>query len=113
MKGTFGQRRPGRCSGESSDRRGRITQGMVRRPVRPRPGIGVTLIGHTASRLRNALLAAGAEDTLVPEQLACLIGVDLSDAPVLIGSGIGMGQVPVRYAQIRLRITDGREQREW
>jgi hypothetical protein len=81
--------------------------------VRPRPVIPITLIGPTRSRLRSALLDTGADDTLFPETLAPVLGVDLSQAPALQGRGIGMGHVPVRYAQLKMRLADGKEFREW
>jgi hypothetical protein len=81
--------------------------------VRPRPLISVTLIGPTDSRLRLGLLDTGADDTLFPDSLAAVLGVDLSNAPAGTGRGVGLGAVPVRYAQVGLRITDGRERREW
>jgi hypothetical protein len=81
--------------------------------VRPRPIIPITLIGPAQTRLRSALLDTGADDTLFPEALAPVLGVDLSQAPALRGRGIGMGSVPVLYAQLRMRLTDGKEFREW
>lgn len=81
--------------------------------VRPRPVVSVTLIGPKDTRARDALLDTGADDTLFPEQLAALLGIDLTNAPVATGSGIGARQVPVRYAEVTLRLFDGTELREW
>ncbi len=81
--------------------------------VRPRPIIGVTLIGPTDSRLRDGLLDTGADDTVFPENLAEIIGLDLTNAPVGQATTATLGNAPLRYAQLRLRITDGIEQREW
>jgi hypothetical protein len=81
--------------------------------VRPRPIIGVTMIGPTDSRARDAVLDTAADDTVFPEELAVKIGLNLSNAPAGGGAGIGMGSVPLRYAEVTLRITDGSEQREW
>ena len=39
--------------------------------------------------------------------------MDLTNAPTSTGTAIGMGKVPLRYAEVTLRITDGKEQREW
>ena len=83
------------------------------RYIRPRPVIPITLIGPTNTRLRSALLDTGADDTLFPESLAPVLGVNLSGAPLLQGRGVGMGRVPVRYAEVGLRLTDGKEFREW
>ena len=81
--------------------------------VRPRPVVGITVIGPSNSRLRMALLDTGGDDTLFPENLAPILGIDLAHAPSGTGKGIGLGPVPLRYAQAGLRITDGKEYREW
>ena len=81
--------------------------------VRPRPILGVTLIGPSDSRLREGLLDSGADDTIFPQSLATLLGVDLSNAPVGWATTATLAHVPLRYAQLSLRITDGKEQREW
>jgi hypothetical protein len=81
--------------------------------VRPRPIISVTLIGPSDSRLREGLLDSGADDTIFPQSLAALLGLDLSNAPVGWASTATLMNVPLRYARLSLRITDGKEQREW
>ena len=81
--------------------------------VRPRPILLVTVIGPTDTRVREALLDTGSDDTVFPAQLAAEIGVDLSQAPVGNASGVGISAVPLRFAQVAIRLTDGREQQEW
>lgn len=81
--------------------------------VRPRPVVAVTLIGPANSRLRMGLIDSGGDDTLFPESLAPILGVDLTSAPQGTGRGVGLGKVALRYAELRLRITDGKEFREW
>lgn len=81
--------------------------------VRPRPLIEVLLIGPTNSRLRTALLDTGADDTIFPESLAFLIGIDLTVAPAGSNANPSVGSVPLRYATVTFRLTDGRERREW
>ena len=61
----------------------------------------------------DALLDTGSDDTVFPERVAAAIGVDLSNAPVGEASVVGLAGIRVRYAQVKLRISDGREQREW
>ncbi len=58
-------------------------------------------------------LDTGSDDTVLPERLAGLIGVDLSNAPIGQSRTANMASVTVRYAQITLRMTDGVERREW
>ena len=54
-----------------------------------------------------------ADDTVFPEEIAAKVGLNLTNAPQGSASGVGMGTVPLRYAIVGLRITDGRETREW
>jgi hypothetical protein len=58
-------------------------------------------------------LDTGSDDTVFPERLAALIGVDLSNAPIGQNRTANMALVTVRYAQIILRITNGVQRREW
>lgn len=81
--------------------------------VRPRPLVAVALMGPAGNRARDALLDTGADDTVFPEYLAALIGIDLTNAPQGTASGVGSQGVPVKYAQVTLRLTDGKERREW
>jgi hypothetical protein len=81
--------------------------------VRPRPLISVTVIGPADSRLRLGLVDTGADDTVFPESLAVAVGVDLTGAPQGRAAAANRGTIAVRYAQLRLRITDGVERREW
>jgi len=83
------------------------------RTVRPRPLIPVTLIGPGGTSRARALVDTGADDTLFPDSAAVNIGLDLTNAPVGAGAGIGMAAVPVRYAQVMLRLAAGSERREW
>jgi hypothetical protein len=73
----------------------------------------VTVVGPTDTRVRDGLLDPGADDTVFPDSLAAPLGVDLTNAPSGQGAGSTMAAVPLRYAQVYLRITDGREFREW
>jgi hypothetical protein len=66
-----------------------------------------------ASRARDALLDTAADDTVFPEALAAHIGVDLTNAPVGMGTTANMASVPLRYGRVHLRLTDGREHHEW
>jgi hypothetical protein len=81
--------------------------------VRPRTLIAVTVLGPLGSGARDAVLDTAADDTIFSDSLAAQIGLDLTNAPTGTGSAIGMASIPVRYAQVHLRLTDGAEQREW
>jgi hypothetical protein len=83
------------------------------RQERPRPVIPVTVIGPRGGALQAGLLDTGADDTLFPERVATLAGIDLTNAPLGSGAGVGKGTVAVRYARVTLRIADNQEQREW
>jgi hypothetical protein len=81
--------------------------------LRPRPLIAVTLVGSGGIKATEALLDTGSDDCVFPEQHAAVIGVDLSSAPQRTLAGISQTGYLVRYALIRLRLTDGIEFREW
>jgi hypothetical protein len=83
------------------------------RTVRPRPVLGITLIGPSGSMPQDALLDTGSDDTVFLERIAQKIGLDLTNAPLGSARVLVQGSVPVRYARITLRIADNRERREW
>jgi hypothetical protein len=83
------------------------------RQVRPRPIITLAVLGPTGSQVETALLDTGADDTVFPEDLARQLGIDLTNAPVGGGAGVGMVPAPLRYAEVSLRIASGGERREW
>ncbi|SRR5579884_4092109 len=80
---------------------------------RPRPLVMVSATGPKNTFPMEGRLDTGSDDTVFPERLASIIGVDLSNAPVGHGRTASMALLIVRYAQITLRITDGVERREW
>jgi hypothetical protein len=86
--------------------------GLHGRLARPTPLIPVTLVGPANSVYRPTLVDTGASDTVFPENLAAQVGIDLSQAPQGRATSIG-GTHPLRYAEVELRLTDGREYRVW
>ncbi|HEV3143662.1 MAG TPA: hypothetical protein VGZ47_07255 [Gemmataceae bacterium] len=82
------------------------------RSDRPQPVVTITALGPKAARAFPALVDPGADDTVFANQTAQIIGIDLTTAPSGSSFGSSIG-VPVRYAEITLRLTDGIEQREW
>jgi hypothetical protein len=86
---------------------------LAGKTYRPRPVIGVTMVGPAGVVVQDGLLDTGADDTLFPEHVAGLLGIDLAQAPQGTGAGIGQGTIVVRYAEVVLRIADNQEQREW
>jgi hypothetical protein len=83
------------------------------RAGRPRPVVTVGLLGPTGSWTGTALLDTGADDTVFPEAVATVLGLDLANAPAGAASGVGMTTAPIRYAEVRIRLSDGQEFREW
>jgi predicted aspartyl protease len=81
--------------------------------VRVRPILTVTVISPTGTGVTDGLLDTGADDTVFSVNLAAKLGIDLSTAPHGVASGVGLVAATVRFAEVKLRITDGREQREW
>ncbi len=80
---------------------------------RARPVIPVTIIGPSNSRLTAGLVDPGADDTIFHQTFAQHLGIDLSSAPLMTGSGVGMVPLSMRIAEVTFRLHDGREQREW
>ena len=87
-------------------------------PVRPRPVIPVTLVGASGFSLAlDAIVDPAADDTVFPDAVATALGIDLTGATSGMGAGAGLVPVPLRYADIKLRLFDllggSNEQREW
>lgn len=80
---------------------------------RPRPVIGVAIIGPAGMIPYDGLLDSGSDDVLFPEDVAALICIDLTNAPQGTASAFGQRNIPVRYAEATLRIADNQERREW
>src|SRR5438552_11787565 len=83
--------------------------------TRPRPIIAARVIGPTGTQLIDGLLDTGSDDTVLEEWVAALVGVDLTKA---IHRDIGLvgrvQPVPVKYAAVQIRITDGSQEiYEW
>ena len=83
------------------------------RSQRPRPLVLVSLGGPQGVFVQHALLDTGADDTVFPERAAIKAGIDLTNAPAGNLRGVGGGAGRLRYAQVKLRLSDGRESREW
>ncbi len=84
------------------------------RQDRPRPVIFVGVIGPNGTAVEKGLLDTGADDTVFSDAVATYAGIDLSHAQ--IGGASGVGPTPaavLRYADVILRLSDGKEHREW
>jgi hypothetical protein len=71
------------------------------------------LIGPAATIVRPALLDTGADDTVFSLDEARLLVIDLSNARQHTVTGVGSPPYVIAYAQVILRLTDGKEYREW
>lgn len=83
------------------------------RTVRPRTLVTVSVVGPLNTDAILSVLDTAADDTVFPEVVAKRTGVDLHNAPAGQSKGVGSGPLPVRYAEVSLRLTDGKEFREW
>ena len=83
------------------------------RYIRPRPLVAVTLFGPASDLQLDALLDPGADDTIFPELVAAKLGIDLSQAPSGRCAGVGAPPMTLRYAALRLRLSDGQSEYEW
>jgi hypothetical protein len=83
------------------------------RTYRSRPLVPVTIVGPRGSAVETALLDPGADDTVMPDRAAARAGIDLTKAPIRSASGVGAPPSFLRYVQVHLRLTDGKEFREW
>jgi hypothetical protein len=80
---------------------------------RPRPLLPIAVIGPSNTSAVDGYLDTGSDDTVFSERLAARIGVDLTNAPMGRLAMANLTNAPVRYAQVILRLTDGKERREW
>jgi hypothetical protein len=83
------------------------------RRERPTPLVTVSVIGPFGTSVERARLDTAADDTVFPEPVAAAIGIDLTGAPTGEATAVSGAKIPVLYAQVTLRLTDGREYREW
>jgi predicted aspartyl protease len=83
------------------------------RAERPRPEITLAVVSPRGTEVMDGLLDTGADDTVFPDQVARRLGIDLTHAPAGTAKGVGGGSLAVRYAEVKLRISDGQEFREW
>ena len=82
--------------------------------VIPRPIMPVRVIGPLRSQFYDGHLDTGSDDILIDPIVATNLGINLAAAPERPINLVGRGIIRCRYAQVRLRITDGiRETYEW
>ncbi len=80
---------------------------------RPRPIVTVTLVGPRGNKAIDVLVDSGSDDSVFPEQLAMPLGLDLTNAPRHVMTRLSHARGTIRYAQIRILLTDGSEFRNW
>jgi len=81
--------------------------------VRYRPIVPVRVFGPLGSRLVDGCLDCASDDTIFPTSLARRIGIDLSGAPAGEAQPVGGLVIPLSYAALTLRLSDGFETYEW
>jgi hypothetical protein len=75
--------------------------------------IPVALAGPKDQVAKDAMVDTAADDTVFPKDVATAIGIDLTHAPEGEGEGVGKRKVRLQYAEVTLRLSDGKEFREW
>jgi hypothetical protein len=83
------------------------------RLFRPRPIIRVTLFIDSGVYVDDCLLDSGADDTVFPDRAANRLGIDLTTAPAGEAATAGGSPGTVHYGRVKIRVTDGKEFREW
>jgi hypothetical protein len=79
------------------------------RQNRPRPVMFVAILGPKGTAVEKGLLDTGADDTVFPDAIATAIGIDLSQAPTGVASGVGATRpLVLQYAEVVLLIGSGR-----
>ena len=80
---------------------------------RPRPIVDVSITGPLGAAPQRCVLDTAADDSVFPEAIAHRVGIDLTGAPAGEGGAVGGAVIPVRFAIVTLRLSAGRENREW
>jgi predicted aspartyl protease len=80
---------------------------------RPRPVVPFSVPGPKDTWVDMGLLDTGSDETILPMDAARYIGLDLSQAPTGATAGLGSVLLPLQYAEVKLRLSDGKENREW
>jgi hypothetical protein len=73
----------------------------------------ISIINPVSTALTRARVDTGSDDTVFPEPLPQRIGIDLTNAPTSQFTGVGPSPVPVRYAEVSLRLAGNGELHEW
>lgn len=78
-----------------------------------RPLIPITLIALGGTHLLDGLVDSGSDGILVPDFVAGILGIDLTQAAQETTRGIGGVQVTARYVSVTMRIAGQNERCEW
>jgi predicted aspartyl protease len=81
--------------------------------ILPRPILHVRISGPAGDHLTDGLLDTGADYTVFELAVATQIGLDLNKAPLSSVQLVGRKPFTCAYAQVQLRISDGKETFEW
>src|SRR5207302_5653214 len=81
--------------------------------ARTYPQFAVVLATAHKTAVYDGLLDSGADDTILPVDLAPVLGIDLTQSPEGEARGFAGATQRCQYAFVRLRITDTRETCVW
>ena len=81
---------------------------------RPRPVAAIRLFGPAGTYVMDGRFDTAADDTVFPLWVSAMIGLDLSQAPEQeVHLMVRPQPIRARFAQVELRLTDGRETCQW
>ena len=81
--------------------------------IRYKPVLSLAVTGPSGTDCPSALVDSGADDVVLPADIAAAIGIDLTAVPQLQAQGVGGQQATLAYAPIILELSDGTETCRW
>src|SRR5688572_29129704 len=73
--------------------------------IRPRPLLVITVVSPAGlAQPLEAILDTAADDTVLPQDVAVALGIDLRQAPTSAAAGVGGVKFTLQYAPVTLRL---------